>query len=888
MGRLRYSQSIGGSDRSNDWVNDDDLSAKMDEEKKSEKCMICLGRLDRSPTTQEEEDLWLNNYNILYDRALDEDKNIEQAESVASSGADDIVKNIMPHVGELDRDNILCSVCGSEFHYSCLRSWCNGSHYNNCPYCRQTGVCKVFVDESARQEEIDDVNADGAILPVRQLHEIINRDPRIITALYVRAMSLLEVHLINGGFSIESIRGYLQILLNRFRAIIHVMPEEGNPDQILRYRNLVDALIRFNTSQILRNAIELQNLVIPGPFEERPEGAIEAYSDNESDDTRSTISSVNTTPNAPPPTPTSGSETSSPTRGGSKSYNKQEEAAYYERAGIPATTGEEVPGTNDRIKEIVRNEIVELKMESMKQDIEDRIKLENASKIPDLDPRQRDKEARKEEVKRWRGNDGPQIESVYKGPPPEGMGAEIIGDMPETNVDSGGIGQTAWLNEKWAKTKVIRPDQKNIVTAQSISGPGPYFKSQHIQWEKKGDVISNDENNKLEEKRDEPLSSSVTSGTLMSVFGGLLDKLNITRPTLEKEKRDEPSPSPVASRTRLARTDRIGDMLEEKKPEEPSPITEYSPSPVARRTRLAWIDKKRNMLEEKEQEEPSPAPIARRTRSRGKTGGAEDEGEGVEETKADDVEEFYEVDEVGDDSISVNGVHRGLQPESRNLDPRFDDIPRHQIESRFDGLSGPGLDREILRARRENLTSARRAYGVIPDSSQQQQNHPQLGHYRLRTLSDITRTFGQMGKISQYVQAQKNVEQAVNELDSMPRARKTDGDIIALHESMKSNTSDREYEETEAERLLAQKLYDKGKLHWEKVEKPAMELRHRLREEEEIKKLHDIHPGAPGAFGLTLDDLTLNDDLVHGSPAPVQEEQNSFTRDESYWEEDEN
>ena len=65
--------------------NPEDKKGGADEEKESERCMICLGRLDRSPTTQEEEDLWMNNYNLLYDRALDEDKNIEEAEIFASS-----------------------------------------------------------------------------------------------------------------------------------------------------------------------------------------------------------------------------------------------------------------------------------------------------------------------------------------------------------------------------------------------------------------------------------------------------------------------------------------------------------------------------------------------------------------------------------------------------------------------------------------------------------------------------------------------------------------------------------------------------------------------------------------------------------------------------------
>ena len=243
--------------------------------------------------------------------------------------------------------------------------------------------------------------------------------------------------------------------------------------------------------------------------------------------------------------------------------------------------------------------------------------------------------------------------------------------------------------------------------------------------------------------------------------------------------------------------------------------------------------------------------------------------------------------------MSVDAVNHGLQRESRNLDSRFDGIPHHRISSRFDGLSGPELDKEILRARRERLASIRRVYGVIPDIFQQQ-DHPPIGDYRLRTLADITHKFGQKGKISQYIQAQKAVEQAVDEMDSMPRARKTDKDLIALIESMRRNTSDQEskeyeqFEEKRAARLLRQKLYDEGKLHWENVEKPAMELRHRLREEEEIKKLHDINPDAPPALGLTLDGLTLNDVPAPPEPVPVAPAEDQLTEDDGTVEEDEN
>ena len=308
---------------------------------------------------------------------------------------------------------------------------------------------------------------------------------------------------------------------------------------------------------------------------------------------------------------------------------------------------------------------------------------------------------------------------------------------------------------------------------------------------------------------------------------------------------------------------------------------------------------------EGEQEEFSPSPIARRTRSRGKKGGAdqgEEEGweeekeekkeESNEETKADYVEDANEFD---DDPMSFDAVNHGLQRESRYLDSRFDGIPHHRISSRFDGLSGPELDKEILRARRERLASIRRVYGVIPDSFQQQ-DHPPIGDYRLRTLADITHKFGQKGKISQYIQAQKAVEQAVDEMDSMPRARKTDKDLIALLESMRGNTSDQEskeyeqFEEKRAARLLRQKIYDEAKLHWYNVEKPALEMRNRLREEEEVKRLYDIEPQITAAFDLPLDGLTLNDVQAQASPGsqPVAPEEDQLTEDDGTVEEDEN
>ena len=53
---------------------------------------------------------------------------------------------------------------------------------------------------------------------------------------------------------------------------------------------------------------------------------------------------------------------------------------------------------------------------------------------------------------------------------------------------------------------------------------------------------------------------------------------------------------------------------------------------------------------------------------------------------------------------------------ARNLDHRFYNIEAHLIDSRFDGLSGQELDREILLARRERLESIGRVYGVIPDT----------------------------------------------------------------------------------------------------------------------------------------------------------------------------
>lgn len=53
---------------------------------------------------------------------------------------------------------------------------------------------------------------------------------------------------------------------------------------------------------------------------------------------------------------------------------------------------------------------------------------------------------------------------------------------------------------------------------------------------------------------------------------------------------------------------------------------------------------------------------------------------------------------------------------ARNLDHRFYNIEADLIDSRFDGLSGQELDREILLARRERLESIGRVYGVIPDT----------------------------------------------------------------------------------------------------------------------------------------------------------------------------